>query len=110
MTARTKGRSKLYFHGRTFLWWIAGDRWLRIASLDKKFVVAFPLGRASTEPPSLVVSGQQFPGLDAVRPVYLCIPDEPAGNGIGGWVDHILRWCFDPCHVIERRSRPPKFS
>ena len=44
MPARTKGRVKFDFRGRRFVWWVDGDRWLRIASLDKKVVLAVPLG------------------------------------------------------------------
>src|SRR4051794_37607582 len=47
MAARTKGRAKFDFHGRPLLWWVDGDRYLRITSLDKKFVIAYPIG---TEP------------------------------------------------------------
>jgi hypothetical protein len=112
MPARTKGRAKFDFRGRAFLWWIEDARYLRIISLDKKFVVGFPLGRAADEPPSLVISGQEFPGLKASesRPVYLCIPDVPANSSIGAWVDHIIKWCFDPAHIVERRDKPPRFS
>jgi hypothetical protein len=45
------GRAKFDFRGRPFVWWVDGDFWLRIASLDKRFVVAYALGRTSDQPP-----------------------------------------------------------
>lgn len=63
MPARTRGRAKFDFNGRQFVWWIDGDYWLRIASADKRFVVAFALGRASDQVPILAVHGPEFLGL-----------------------------------------------
>ena len=110
MPARTKGRAKVDFRGRQFVWWIDGDRWLRIASLDKQFVVAFGLGRASDQPPILVVHGPEFSGLapSESRPVYLVMP-EPTGHSMGAWVDQILRWSFDVSHEQIRSGEPPRF-
>lgn len=110
MPARTKGRAKFDFHGRPFVWWIDGDYWLRIASLDKKFVVAFALGRAGDQPPILTVHGHEFPGLkrSATRPVYLIVP-QPSGS-MGAWVDHLLRWSLDPSHELIEAAGPTQFS
>ena len=72
MPARTRGRAKFDFKGRPFVWWIDGDYWLRIASADKCFVVAFALGRASDQVPILAVHGPEFLGLpSAPRPRLL---------------------------------------
>jgi hypothetical protein len=111
MPARTKGRATFDFRGRQFVWWIDGDRWLRIASLDKRFLVAFPLGRAIDQPPVLVVHGQEFPGLTPSdsRPVHLIVP-EPSGGSMGAWVDQILAWSFDESHHLIRAGGAPQFS
>lgn len=107
MGARTKRRAKFDFHGRSFVWWVDGDRWLRIASHDKQFVVAFPLGPSDEVPTNLVVNGPEFLGLQTrQRPVYLVIP-EPHGP-MGAWVDHILQWSFDPTHELVQTDAPPR--
>ncbi|MGC8644604.1 MAG: hypothetical protein ACP5XB_32465, partial [Isosphaeraceae bacterium] len=99
MPARTKGRAKFDFKGRPFVWWVDGDYGLRIASADKRFVVAVALGRASDEAPILVVHGQEFPGLPSgvPRPVHLIVP-EPRGGSMGVWVEELLMWSFNPSH------------
>jgi hypothetical protein len=111
MPARTKGRAKFDFRGRPFVWWVDGDYWLRIASLDKRFVVAFALGRAIDQPPILTVHGQEFPGLEPSepRPIYL-ITLEPSGGSMGAWVDQLLTWSFDQAHELKRVEGPPRFS
>ena len=110
MPARTKGRAKFDFRGRPFVWWVDGDYWLRIASLDKRFVVAYALGRAADQPPILTVHGQEFPGLEPSepRPIFL-ITAEPSGGSIGAWVDQLLTWCFDETHELVRAEGPPRF-
>jgi hypothetical protein len=111
MPARTKGRAKFDFRGRPFVWWVDGDRWLRIASLDKKYVVAFPLGRAAGEPPILTVSGPEFPGLEisSSRPKYLIVP-EPSGDSMGAWVDWLLQWSFDASHDLIETDGPSSLA
>jgi hypothetical protein len=110
MPARTKGRAKFDFRGRPFVWWVDGDYWLRIASLDKRFVVAYALGRAAGQPPILTVHGQEFPGLESSepRPIYL-ITLEPTGKSMGAWVDQLLTWCFDHAPELIRADGPPRF-
>jgi hypothetical protein len=111
MPARTRGRAKFDFRGRPFVWWVDSDRWLRIASLDKRFVIAWPLGRRLDEPSTILVVGQEFPGIDAAeaRPVRLLVP-ERVGPSMGAWVDHLLRWSFDPAHERVRYAGPVLFS
>ena len=111
MPARTKGRAKFDFRGRPFVWWVDAERWLRIASLDKRFVVAYALGRALGQPPILTVHGHEFPGLDSSepRPVHL-IATEPTGKSMGAWVDHLLAWSFEERHELIRADGPPQFS
>jgi hypothetical protein len=111
MPARTKGRARFDFRGRKFVWSIDGDRWLRIASLDKRFVVAVPMFRDSDQPLVLVVHGHEFPGLTPAdaRPVYLVVP-EPSGSSMGAWVDQILTWSFDESHELLHAKEPPRFS
>ncbi len=110
MPARTKRRAKFDFHGRPFVWWVDGDRWLRIASRDKRFVVAFPLVRAVDQPPSLTVYGHEFPGLapSEARPIHLVSP-QPKGDSMGAWVEQLLVWCFDEAHEIVTAEGPPRF-
>lgn len=104
MPARTKGRAKFDFHGRPFVWWIDGDRYLRINSLDKKFVVA--VGLISDDEFSLVeVIGQEFPGIDPheSRPVRLKGPRTDGGS-IGAWVEAVMEWAFDPDRPLIRAA------
>jgi hypothetical protein len=110
MPARTKRRARFDFHGREFVWWIDGDHWLRIASLDKRFVVAVPLLRDSDQSHLLAVHGQEFPGLTPAdsRPVYLVVP-QPSGSSMGAWVDQILRWSFDTSHQLVHAEGPVQF-
>jgi len=110
MPARTKGRAKFDFRGRAFVWWVDGDYWLRIASLDKRFVIAYALVRAIDQPPILTVHGQEFPGLEPseLRPIYL-ITSEPAGDSMGAKVDQLLAWSFDQTQELIRAEGPPRF-
>ncbi len=109
MPARTKRRAKFDFRGRPFVWWVDGDRYLRIASADKKFIIAFPLGGSG--PPAIAVIGQEFPGVEPVvpRPVWLRLSAPWAsGKSMGAWVDELLRWSFDPAHSLTRLDKPPE--
>jgi hypothetical protein len=109
MPARTKGRAKFDFRGRAFVWWVDGDCYLRIASADKKFVIAFPLGGSG--PPAVAVIGQEFLGVEPAvpHPVWLQLyPPWPAGESMGAWVDELLRWSFDPAHSLTRLDAPPQ--
>lgn len=110
MPGRTKGRAKFDFRGRAFVWRVDGDRWLRINSVDKKFVIAFPIGRAIDMPPVIEVIGQEFLGIDRSerRPIRLIVP-EPSGEPMGAWVDELLRWSFDPEHALVRFEAPVRF-
>ena len=98
MPARTKGRAKFNFRGRTFLWYITDDGRLHIHSLDKKFVIAVPLLRALNEPHVVDVIGQDFPGLDrtTARPIRIGLPEfATEANNMGALVNAVLRWAFD---------------
>jgi hypothetical protein len=110
MPARTKGRAKFDFRGRPFVWWVDGDYWLRIASQDKRFVVACALGRAADQPPILTVHGPEFPGLDPSepRPVHLVLP-KTKGDSMGAWVEQLLTWSFDHARELTR-TEPLRFS
>ena len=112
MPARTKRRAKFDFRNRPFVWWVDSDRYLRISSLDKKFIIAYPLGTDLGDPPVIEVIGQEFPGLHRSerRPVWLVVPEPGgAGRGMGAWVDSLLRWSFDPIHELIRFDGPPRF-
>jgi hypothetical protein len=72
MAARTKGRAKFDFRGRPFVWWVDGDRYLRVSSLDKRLIIAYPLVAEADDPAVVEVIGSEFPGLDQSeqRPVW----------------------------------------
>jgi hypothetical protein len=84
MPARTKKRAKFDFQGRPFVWWVEDEYYLRIASLDKKFVVAHPLWRRMEHPPVIEVIGEEFPGVapSHPRPCWFIVPEMP-GNSMG---------------------------
>jgi hypothetical protein len=111
MPARTKRREKFDFNGRPFVWWVDGDYWLRIASADKRFVVAYALWRAPNQAPILVVHGPEFPGLPPglSRPASLIVP-EPGGGSMGARVEELLMWSFSPLHQLVLSEVPPRFS
>jgi hypothetical protein len=110
MAARTKGRAKFDFHGRPFLWWVDGDRYLRITSLDKKFIISYPMGTRSDAPAVVEVIGSEFPGIECSesRPMWFVAPTLPA-TSMGAWVDRLLTWSFDTSQKRERVNAPPRF-
>jgi hypothetical protein len=110
MPARTKRRAKFDFHGRPFVWWVDADRYLRISSLDKKFIIAYPLGTAGDAPPAVEVIGTEFHGINSTepRPLWFVAPPLPA-TSMGAWVHCLLTWSFDPSQKLERVDRPPQF-
>ena len=87
MGVRAKGRHKITVGGRDFVWWVYNDgESLRIASEDKRFVVAYQLYYEGDARPLLRVSGPEFPGVAraAKRPVYLLPPASSSGaSGTG---------------------------
>ncbi|MEM7165847.1 MAG: hypothetical protein AAF581_10305 [Planctomycetota bacterium] len=94
MAIRTKGRASFDYHGRAFVWHVRDDRWLVVASEDKRFVVHYPLCGDAGVPPVLMVVGQDFP-----RAPQLARPGEVeapvfAGPALGGTVAALLDWCF----------------
>ncbi|MCC6359981.1 MAG: hypothetical protein IT450_14650 [Phycisphaerales bacterium] len=108
MPARTKGRAKFDFRGRAFVWWVDGDRYLRIASLDKKFVIALVLGTEDCE--VVEVSGAEFPGVETTepRPLWFVAPPLPK-TSMGAWVERLLTWSFDESQSRRRIDKPPRF-
>jgi hypothetical protein len=97
MGVRRKGRAKFDFRGRTFVWYVSQDTYVRIASADKRYSVSYNWYDSGV----LKVSGAEFPGLDAAekRPVYLILPRFTYPN-LGALVNSILSWSFD-----ERQPR-----
>ena len=110
MAARTKGRAKFDFRGRPFLWWVDADRYLRITSLDKKFIIAYPMGTESAAPAVVEVIGSEFPGVESSegRPLWFVAPTLPS-TSMGAWVDRLLTWSFDTSQQRERVNAPPRF-
>ena len=110
MAARTKGRAKFDFHARPFLWWVDGDRYLRITSLDKKFIIAYPMGTEPEAPAVIEVIGPEFPGVESSeeRPLWFVAPTLPS-TSMGAWVDRLLNWSFDTSQKRERVNARPRF-
>jgi len=111
MAARTKRRAKFDFRGRPFVWWIDGDKYLRIISLDKKFVIAVPLGIESDYWPVVQVIGPEFPGIERRerRPIVVVGPPIETHVSMGAWVDQLLHWAFEPGHELVRVQEPIRF-
>ena len=109
MPARTKGRAKFDFRGRPFVWWIENDKFLRIASGDKKFVIAYLIGTDPDEPVVEVI-GPEFAEIERTepRPLWFVAPPLPAAS-VGTRVDRLLRWSFDTGQKRERVSARPRF-
>jgi hypothetical protein len=64
MAVRKKGRSIIEVGGRRFVWHVHRETYLRIASEDKRFVVAYRwIGE-----PELSVIGPEFPGVSPSEP------------------------------------------
>jgi hypothetical protein len=95
MPARTKRRAKFNFRGRQFVWWVDGDRLLRISSLDKRFVVALHLLGAPGKAAVLEVIGTEFPGAEAgrKRPFTIEVSDVFRPS-MGATVDAVLSCAF----------------
>jgi hypothetical protein len=110
MAARTKCRAKFDFHGRPFVWWIDGGYYLRISSLDKKFIVAYPLGIELDQPAVVEVIGPEFPGLgpQVCRPAWFIAPPV-SRDSMGAWVSDLLTWSFDATRALEEAG-PPRFT
>jgi hypothetical protein len=108
MAARTKRRAKFDFRGRRFLWWVDDDRFLRITSLDKKFVIAYPMVTEPGEPAVVEVIGSEFPGVEPSeqRPLWFIAPSLPTAS-MGAWVDRLLTWSFDANQERERAAARP---
>lgn len=105
MAIRTKGRAPFDYNGRAFVWHVADDVLLRIASADKQFSVAYELLGSNR---LLSVGGPEFIGLPntVTRPAWIVPPEFSAKIG-GRTVREILDWCFDPNHVILLYDGPP---
>ena len=95
MSIRRKGRARFDYHGRQFVWWVDNDTYLRIASADKQFVVAYLLFDPDSVGPLLAVHGPEFPGVSNKdsRPVLL-VPPKFSADSMGGHVADVLDWCF----------------
>ena len=111
MAIRKKNRNSFQHSGRSFVWWIDNDTYLRIASENKTFVVAYLIFDTPEDVGGiLVVHGSEFAGLegDSKRPAFLETPRSIADmlqNSIGATVDAVLTWSLDPKHDIIRYNR-----
>ncbi len=107
MGVRKKGRAKFEHSGRQFVWWVDNDTYIRIASEDKSFVVAYLLYSLPEDVGGLVaVKGKQFVGLSPSdqRPVWLIVPEDVSNymhDSMGAFVNALLTWSFDPSHELE---------
>ena len=101
---RTKNRNQFDYNGRPFVWYIARDSELRIASADKRFVVMYELiGNRRL----ISVAGQEFIGIlpSVKRPAWLVAPQFRQSIG-GALVREILDWSFDAEHEINLYDGP----
>jgi hypothetical protein len=104
MAVRKKGRSVVEVSGRRFFWHVHRETHVRIASEDKRFVVAY---RWVGEP-ELSVSGPEFPGLSPFlpRPVILR-PPSFAYSSPAELARQVIRWVLSPrparLHVVTSR-------
>ena len=105
MAIRTKGRASFDYNGRAFVWHVADEVLLRIASTDKQFSVAYELVGNNR---LLAVGGPEFIGIPKTssRPAWIVPPEFSAEIG-GRTVREILDWCFDPNHEIVPYDGPP---
>ena len=103
---RTKGRNRFDYNGRSFVWYVAREIELHIASEDKRFVVMLEL---IGNQPLLSVSGQEFLGIPPTvnRPAWIVASHfrQPFG---GALIREILDWCFDPDHEVVHYEGPPQ--
>ncbi len=100
MAIRTKGRRPFDFNGRSFVWHLPDEVYMRIASTDKQFSVLYELIGSE---PLLGVSSHGFIGVpdSAPRPMWIVPPLFPnRGGSTPGLVRDILEWCFDPEHEV----------
>lgn len=103
MAARSKKRAKFDYGGRTFLWHVDAETWVRICSADKQFIVAVPLlhdpGREDLQPRCLTVIGREFPFAPVERrPLDVPLPTWVADSmriSMGALVHAVLRFAFD---------------
>lgn len=91
MAIRSKGRSSIEVQGRSFVWWVHDEHEVRIASEDKRFVVAY----CWVGNPVVAVSGPEFPGLSSTdrRPVLLRPPAFVYRNP-GGLAREVIMWAL----------------
>ena len=92
MAIRKKGRSRFFYLGREFSWYVHKELELRIASTDKKFVVAVNL----SAPYEIRVSGEDFPREQhKERPLTMEYSGE-LGDSMGKAAANIVEWAFGP--------------
>jgi hypothetical protein len=91
MSVRKKNRNLIEVCGRRFVWYVHRETHVRIASEDKRFVVAYRW----VGDPELTVSGPEFPRLSesasrpcVIRPPAFCFAS-PADLA-----HQIVRWAF----------------
>jgi hypothetical protein len=108
MSIRVKGRAKFDYRGRQFVWWVDNDTYLRIASADKQFVVAYLLFDPNFIGPLLAVHGPEFPGVSRKesRPSWF-VPPKFSATSMGGHVAEILDWYFQTENHERFAGTPP---
>ncbi len=111
MAIRTKRRAKFEFRGRQFVWWIDNDTFLRVASADKQFIVAYLLFDPDSVGPLLAVHGAEFPSdlRSESCPVWL-VPPKFSADSMGGHVADLLDWCFKTEDHERFTGTPPSYA
>ncbi len=104
MGARKKGRCQITYAGRRYLWYVKDDWYLRIASEDKLFAVAYQWPADARA--SMLVSGTQFPGILLMERRPVCIlPPRFTHNGLKTLVRKVIRWSLREDHEVRRIER-----
>lgn len=116
MGVRKKGRTRFECLGETFVWYF--DEWyIRIASEDKSFVIAYFMGGPWGDEAHLEVHGHRFPGIERTkrRPVRVLIPEavlDEFQSSTGAFINALIRWCLDESHTLvdydESNPQSPK--
>lgn len=110
MGVRKKGKTRFEYLGRYYYWLF--DNWhIRIASEDKKFVVAYFMDGHRELEPHLEVIGQEFPGIkrEQSRPVRLYVPKfvtDEWEKSTGAFINALIRWSLRESHQLKYYSPP----
>lgn len=90
MGVRKQGRSVVEVGDRRFVWHVHRDTHVRIASEDKRFVVAYRW----TDEPELSVIGPEFPRAPSPLRPFAVRPPAFAYRGPGELARQVIEWAL----------------